>query len=68
MKRSAVTLDFSVQISSKKVKYVKNVIDKCLTKQTKRYIISVQSIRTDNSVWTNYQLESLNRRYNYGGF
>mgnify|MGYP003449049879 CR=1 FL=1 len=61
-------MNFEVRISSKKVKYVKNVIDKCLTKQTKRYIISVQSIRADKSVWTDYQLESLNRRYNYGGF
>ena len=57
-----------IELLSKKVKYVKNVIDKCLTKQTKRYIISVQSIRAGKSVWTDYQLESLNRRYNYGGF
>ena len=61
-------MNCEVRISSKKVKYVKNVIDKCLTKQTKRYIFSVQSISAGKSVWTDYQLESLNRRYNYGGF
>ncbi len=52
-------MNFEVRISSKKVKYVKNVIDKCLTKETKRYIISVQSIRADKSVWTDYQFREL---------
>ena len=45
------------------------MIDKCLTNQPVCYIISVQSIRAGKKLpgqTNNY--ESLNRRYNYGGF